>query len=192
MTTKVSIRRAKPDDVIDLSKLLRHGRDEQAEDIYYPGIALNQAKQINHVLQVIDKGFVVIAEAREKGKPAELVGAIGMSIIRDEWSDEWLMNNEWFYVLPDWRETDVSLAMIKMVEQFADENGDPATGKGLPVIIGMMTGRDVMLKDELMSQLGYQYGGGNFVRAPKDVVQQEEGSEAGDPAVAGGGKQTSG
>jgi hypothetical protein len=66
---------------------------------------------------------------------------------------------------------------------FADESGDPATGKGLPIIIGMMTGRDTDLKDKLMERKGYQYGGGNFVRAPNDV-QKIERNEDGDTSVA--------
>jgi len=108
---------------------------------------------------------------------------MGMSIGRDDWSDDWVMQNDWTYVLKTWRDTDVADQLMKAVEAFADKSGNPATGKGLPIIIGMMTGRDTDLKDKLMERKGYQYGGGNFVRAPSDV-QEIERKQDGDSGVA--------
>ncbi len=108
---------------------------------------------------------------------------MGMSFATDDWSEDWVMQNEWTYVLKTWRDTDVASQLLMAVEMFADTAGNPATGKGLPIIIGMMTGRDTDLKDKLMERKGYQYGGGNFVRAPRDV-QERENAKEGDPPVA--------
>ena len=177
---KVSIRRAQPDDVVKLVQLLRRAAKEQAEDIWYSTLSINESKQMFHVLTLIDRGFVAIAETKEQ---KQIVAAIGMSIARDDWSDDWVMQNDWTYVLKTWRDTDVADQLMKMVEMFADEKVDPATGKGLPIIIGLMTGRDTDLKDKLMERRGYQYGGGNFVRAPNDV-QEKEGSTEGHSSVA--------
>ena len=182
---KVKIRRATPWDVIKVVRLLQKAAPEQAEDIWYSTLSINETKQILHVLTLIDRGFVVIAETHEQ---KQVVAAIGMSIARDDWSDDWVMQNDWTYVLSTWRDTDVADQLMTAVEMFADEKGDPATGKGLPIIIGMMTGRDTDLKDKLMARRGYQYGGGNFVRAPRDV-QKEEDPGAGDTALVGGGEQ---
>ena len=179
---KVKIRRATPWDVIKVAHLLRRAAKEQAEDIWYSTLSINETKQISHILTLIDRGFVVIAETHEQ---KQVVAAMGMSIARDDWSDDWVMQNDWTYVLSTWRDTDVADQLMKAVEMFADEKVDPATRKGLPIIIGMMTGRDTDLKDKLMERRGYQYGGGNFVRAPNDV-QEKEGRNKGDSRLAEG------
>jgi len=177
---KVKIRRATPWDVIKIAHLLKRAAKEQAEDIWYSRLSINETKQIFHILTIIDRGFVVIAETAEQ---KQLVAAMGMSLCRDSWSDDWVMQNEWTYVLKTWRDTEVADQLMKAVEMFADEKGDPATGKGLPIIIGMMTGRDTDLKDKLMERKGYQYGGGNFVRAPSNVQEREKDGD-GDTFVA--------
>jgi hypothetical protein len=177
---KVKIRRATPWDVIKIAHLLKRAAKEQAEDIWYSRLSVNETKQIFHILTLIDRGFVVIAEVQDQ---KQIVAAMGMSVARDDWSDDWVMQNDWTYVLKTWRDTDVADQLMTAVEVFADESGNPATGKGLPIIIGMMTGRDTDLKDKLMERRGYQYGGGNFVRAPNDV-QKVERNEDGDSSVA--------
>ena len=177
---KVKIRRATPWDVIKIAHLLKRAAKEQAEDIWYSTLSVNETKQIFHILTLIDRGFVVIAEVQDQ---KQIVAAMGMSIGRDDWSDDWVMQNDWTYVLKTWRDTDVADQLMKAVEAFADKSGNPATGKGLPIIIGMMTGRDTDLKDKLMERKGYQYGGGNFVRAPSDV-QEIERDKDGDSSVA--------
>ena len=168
---KVKIRRATPWDVIKVAHLLKRAAKEQREDIWYSTISINETKQIFHILTLIDRGFVVVAETHDQ---KQIVAAMGMSIARDDWSDDWVMQNDWTYVLKTWRDTDVADQLFKAVERFADKSGDPATGKGLPIIIGMMTGRDTDLKDKLMERNGYQYGGGNFVRAPRDVQKEKD------------------
>ena len=179
---KVKIRRATPWDVIKVAHLLKRAAKEQREDIWYSTISINETKQIFHILSLIDQGFVVVAETHDQ---KQIVAAMGMSIARDDWSDDWVMQNDWTYVLRTWRDTDVADQLLKAVERFADKSGNPATGKGLPIIIGMMTGRDTDLKDKLMERKGYQYGGGNFVRAPRDVQkEQDNDSRAEDTSVA--------
>ena len=177
---KVKIRRATPWDVIKIAHLLKRAAKEQAEDIWYSTLSVNEYKQIFHILTLIDRGFVVIAETQDQ---KQVVAAMGTSIARDSWSDDWVMQNDWTYVLKTWRDTDVADQLMTAVEMFADENGNPATGKGLPIIIGMMTGRDTDLKDKLMERKGYQYGGGNFVRAPRNVQEREKDGD-GDTFVA--------
>ncbi len=180
---KVTIRRAKCDDIVKIVHLLRRAAKEQAEDIWYSTVTVNKTKQMFHVLTLIDRGVVVVAETQDQ---KQIVAAMGMSIGRDDWSDDWVMQNDWTYVLKTWRDTDVADQLIKVVEVFADEKVDPATGKGLPIIIGMMTGRDTDLKDKLMERKGYQYGGGNFVRAPSDV-QKEKDHDTSNTGLAGTG-----
>ncbi len=177
---KVKIRRATAWDIVKVTRLLEGAAKEQREDIWYSRPSKNAAKKIYSVLNVIDKGYVVVAETQDR---KQIVAAMGMSFATDDWSEDWVMQNEWTYVLKTWRDTDVASQLLMAVEMFADTAGNPATGKGLPIIIGMMTGRDTDLKDKLMERKGYQYGGGNFVRAPRDV-QERENAKEGDPPVA--------
>lgn len=173
MVEKVRIRRADADDVIELAQLLRRAAKEQAEDIFYPAVSLNKAKQLLHILTLIDQGFVVVAEEKDEIS-GTIFAAIGCSIGCDDWSDQWMINNEWTYVHTDWRNTDVADQLMTAVENFADSQVNPETGQGLPILMGVLTGRGVDLKDKLMSRRNYQYGGGNFLRAPRDVRKSED------------------
>ena len=107
MARKVKIRRADPDDVVELAQLLRRAAKEQATDIWYSTVSINKAKQLLHLLTLIDQGFVVLAdEIDDVGN--RIIAAMGMSFGQDDWSDDWILNNEWTYVHPDWRDTDVA------------------------------------------------------------------------------------
>ena len=97
---KVSIRRAGPWDTIKVAHLLKRAAKEQGEDIWYSTLSVNETKQILHILMLIDKGYVVVAETQAQ---KQIVAAMGMSIGRDDWSDDWVMQNDWTYVLSTWR-----------------------------------------------------------------------------------------
>lgn len=172
---KIKIRRANPLDVVSLVKFLQKAQEEQAKDIWYSSLG-PEAKQVAHVLTLVDSGFVAVAENSRK----ELVAAIGMSIGQDQWSDDWVMTNEWMYVLPSYRSTDVANQLYGVVETFADDSVNPKTGLGLPIIMGIMTGKNAKAKDKLMQLRGYQYGGGNFIRRPKHVEVEENDDDAAD------------
>lgn len=197
MGTKVKFRRAGAYDVVNVTKLLERGAAEQAAGIWYPRPSQNAAKKVGHVLALIDQGFVVVAEAHieEEGKALKkrIVGAIGMAFARDGWSDDWVLQNEWFYVHSDWRNTEIAGGLLTMVENFADSQVDPRTQEPvkIPILLGVLTGTDTELKDMLLKRRGYQPGGSNFVRATSYEQDEEDDGNAVDSGVAGAGEPAS-
>lgn len=192
MAKRIKIRRATAYDVVEIAKLLVRGNPEQGEDIWYPRVTEDKTVQIAHVLALIDKGFVVVADmlvvvGDQLTGQRGLVGAIGMAIAKDSWSVDWCLNNEWTYIMPDYRDGELYANMMTAVEDFADSKVHPETGYGLPIIIANMTGKDTKVKDKLLELRGYQYGGGNFVRAPYHEQVQENRDRNEDSYVAGTG-----
>lgn len=201
MSIRIKIRRADGWDVVRLTRLLERGAQEQAESIWYPRPSANPCKKLSHVLGLIDRGFVVVAEAftytddpEPRLERQRIIGAIGMAFAQDGWSDDWCLNNEWFYVHPEFRDADVADKLLTAVEDYASSQVDTRTGRRvtIPIVLGMVTGTDTRLKDMLMERRGYQYGGGNFVRATNHVEQQEDDAENGDSELAGAGESASG
>ncbi len=191
MTKRIKIRQADAYDVMDLAGLLAQGVKEQGEHIWYPSLSMNRMRRISHILAVIDKGYVVIADmlvvvGNEPTGQRGVIGAIGMSIERDSWSDDWVLSNEWTYVLPDYRDTEVYVNMMTAVEDFADSKIHPDTGFGLPIIMSNISGKSAETKDALLKRRGYQFGGGNFVRAPHHEQEKETDHGNEDTDVAGG------
>lgn len=200
MAKKIRIRRATPWDMTPVAVLLFKGVTEQAEDIWYP--RPNVTKGMAHVLCMIDQGFVGVAEeVTDVTDHRLIVAAIGMTVAQFEWSDDWFLQNEWFYVDKDYRATDIAANLLKFVEEWADTQHTPEGG-GLPIVIGMLSGLDTDLKDHLMERRGYAYGGGNFIRRsvmPVDervidtdedgphVQDEEDHDDQHDPELAGTG-----
>jgi GNAT superfamily N-acetyltransferase len=188
----MTIRRATAFDVVNLAKMLSKAREEQANGIWYPGVAPGPDGEmigVQYVLTLINRGLVFVADLEGR-----LMGAIGMVVHQYPWSSEWVLLNEWFYVLPQFRDSDIARALLTAVEVWADEEVEPRTGKHkdkLGIVIGIWSGERTGIKDQFMERLGYQNAGGSFVRAPeplraRDEQQVENDNHEHDTAVAGG------
>jgi GNAT superfamily N-acetyltransferase len=169
--TKVKIRRANVWDNVRIATLLKEGADEQAKSIWYSRPSKSDEIRVRYVIDVISRGLVIVGEAFEDGKPPELVGAIGMVFAKDGWSDDWVINNEWFYVHKDWRTEQVGQNLLTAVENFADTQKNPQNGEPvrLPIVLGVLSGTDAALKDEMMARRGWSFAGSNFVRPPTPI-----------------------
>lgn len=197
---KIKIRRANGYDVVRLTRLLERGATEQRKGVWYPSPSQSAAKKIAYVLSLIDQAVVIVAEAfipsPEVGGPEErkIVGAISMSVTRLPWSDDWMLTNEFFYVREEYRDTDVADQLLSAAELFADTQKDQRTGQAaeLPMMLGMLTGVDTELKDELFKRRNWVYSGGNFIRGPKRVEIENDGTAASDPLLAGDSEPASG
>ena len=174
MAQKIKIRRATAWDVIEIAKLLLKGAMEQSETVWYPTPSKSHAKKIGSVLALIDKGLVVVAEQEVDGR---IVAAVGMVITQADWSDDWQLMNEWIYILPEFRATDIFDNLMSAVEAWADDNRDPTTGQGLAALMGVWTGDSAELKDQLMQRRGWQYAGGNFVRPPYEHDEENHAAD---------------
>lgn len=172
----LKIRRATAFDVVNLSKMLIKARDEQVNGgIWYPAVADGERGEMmacQYVLTLIDKAVIYVADLNGR-----LLGVIGCSVDRYPWSDEWMLTNEWFYVLPQFRESDIALALLTAMEHFADAESVPYSGEDKPrmaIMLGMLSAQQTGAKDRWMRQKGYVSGGGNFVRAPHYEPHQED------------------
>lgn len=180
------IRRAAAYDVVNLSKMLIQARDEQAKHVYYPALAPGERGRMMvqyHLMGMINNGVVFVADL-----DGRLLGAIGMSLEKlAEWSDEYGLVNEWFYVLPQFRDSDIARALLSAVEVWADADIQPWNDEPKPrmaMVVGMLSGMQTGLKNKFMQQLGYVNGGGNFVRKPQHEQNEEEHTDTGDTRVA--------
>jgi hypothetical protein len=76
-----------------------------------------------------------------------------------------MLDMEFLYIQPSFREAGLFDGLRKAVEGFADT-------VQLPLVFGITTGEQVATKDRMMQIAGWKYGGGNFLR-PFNGQQQE-------------------
>lgn len=171
---KLLIRRAVAYDVVNLTKMLIQAREEQAQHIYYPSVdegEIGKQMVLDHVWKMTKAGVVYVADL-----DGRLLGAIGMHMTQvAEWSFDYGLVNEWFYVLPQFRDSDIARMLLQAVEDWADSDIQPWNGEPkprMPIMMGMLSGHQTGLKNKFMQRLGYANGGGNFVRAPR--YEQDE------------------
>jgi len=173
-TRDLNIRRATAFDVVNLAKMLIRGRNEQAETIWYPSVPEGHRGEMlstQYCLTLIDKAVVYVADLNGR-----LLGCIGCSVDRFPWTDDWMLTNEWFYVMPQFRDSDIAAALLHAVEAFADADTLPLSGETkprMPIMLGMVSGQQTGVKNRWMQQQGFINGGGNFVRAPQNVEIEE-------------------
>lgn len=188
----MKIRRATAYDVVNLAKMLVKGRDEQAQKIWYPEVPRGPAGeeiQVRYLIDVISRGLVFVADLEGR-----LMGAIGMTVQKFGWSNEWVLLNEWFYVLPQFRDyseeqeaeledgqpRSIARALLAAVEAWADADIEPRSGQpkdALGIVLGIWSGERTGIKDRFMKQLGYNDGGGSFMRAPLPMRATHEQQE---------------
>ena len=110
-------------------------RDEQAKHIYYPSVPegeLGRQMVSDHVRDMTKQGIVYVADL-----DGRLLGAIAMHVTQlKEWSFEFGLLNEWFYVLPQFRDSDIAIMLLKAVEEWADADINPWNDKAKPRMPG--------------------------------------------------------
>lgn len=177
--TGILIRQATAWDVVKIGRLSLQAIEEQGEHAWFPLPDPRGLKLVGSILLVIERGMTVVATTKE----GRIVGVLAMDIQRYGWSDEYLLTNEWFYVLPAYRTgkyARTAFMLMEAIERFADSRRHPRTGAGLPVQISIHSGVDAELKDGFLRSRGYRYVGGNFRREPRgqQEVQHDDGKQA--------------
>lgn len=148
MPKKIQVRRAIPKDIVNISKLLAQGWNEQTVE-YAP---IDDVCGYRWILGILEEGFVAVADLNGR-----IVGATCASPYRPPWSLQWLVDMEFLYILPQFRGDGVAEGLMKAVEGFADKHNAPLT-------FGIQSGDKALIKDRMMEQAGWQYVGGNFLR----------------------------
>lgn len=152
----IQVRKAEPKDIVNISKLLINGWNEQTVE-YAP---INDVRGYAWILGILDEGFIAVADLNGR-----IVGAVAASPYRPPWSLKWLVDVEFLYILPQFRQADIARLLISASEGFADEHGAAMT-------FGIQSGSRVLAKDRMMKQAGWEYVGGNFLR-PSNGQEQE-------------------
>jgi GNAT superfamily N-acetyltransferase len=154
---KIQVRRAEPKDVVNICKLLKNGWNEQTVE-YAP---IDDMRGYRWILAIIEEGFVVVADLNGR-----IVGAACGSPYVPAWSKQWLLDMEFIYVLPSFRDADVTKMLMGAVVAEADR-------VKLPMTFGIQTGDKPLVKDRLMRIAGWTYVGGNFLRQSEHGQEQE-------------------
>lgn len=148
MSKTIKVRSAQPKDVVNIAKLLISGWNEQTIE-YAP---VNDLLGYQWILKILRDGFVAVADLNGR-----IVGAACASPFQPPWSLKWVLDMEFFYVMPQFRGDGVSDSLIGAVEQWADK-------VELPIHFGIRTGEKPDVKDRMMKIAGWSYVGGNYVR----------------------------
>lgn len=161
---KIVVRRAVPKDVVNIVKLLSQGWNEQTVE-YAP---IDDLRGFKWILDIIEAGFLTVADLNGR-----IVGAACASPYKPAWSHQWLLDMEFLYIMPTFRDGALAEQLVKAVTGFADS-------VKLPMTFGIQSGDRPRVKDRLIQQLGWTYVGGNFLRpsVEDDGQQQDQNNEA--------------
>ncbi len=162
---KIKVRRAVPRDIVNIAKLLTSGWNEQTVE-YAP---IDDLRGYSWLLGIIETGFIAVADLNGR-----IVGASCASPFIPPWSTQWLLDMEFLYIMPTFRQDGVSKGLIEAVEGFADK-------VKLPITFGIQTGDKPLVKDRLIKMAGFTYVGGNYLR-PYNGQEQDKDTEQLDDA----------
>ena len=155
---KIKVRRAVPKDIVNIAKLLTGGWNEQTVE-YAP---IDDLRGYEWLLGILEKGFIAVADLNGR-----IVGAACASPFIPPWSTQWLLDMEFLYIMPTFRQAGVAQGLIEAVEGFADR-------VELPMTFGIQTGDKPLVKDRLMKIAGFTYVGGNYLRPYNGRKQKED------------------
>lgn len=153
----IRVRKAEPKDVVNICKLLKAGWNEQTVE-YAP---VDDLRGYKWILSILEEGLVAVADLNGR-----IVGAACASPYRPPWSLQWMLDMEFLYILPSFREAGVAEDLLGAIEGFADR-------VKLSLTFGIQTGDRPLVKDRMMKQAGWTYVGGNFIRPTEDDGQEQ-------------------
>ncbi len=154
----VKIRQAKPLDVANLIRLLT---EAHAESGVYPEV--DPRLGLNWITRTLNEGYVLVADVSGR-----LVGTVAFTNFQFPWSPKWYLYLEWLFVQKKFRPGGSFEALITASHSYAD-------GVSAPVIAGVSPAdSQVFQKDKLFQMHGYQYMGGNFIRAEQHASEEAD------------------
>lgn len=175
------IRRATAFDVVNLAKMLLKSKGEQSQKGWDPRVPEGPAGEfvaVRFLLALIDIGLVFVADLEGR-----LMGAIGNSVHQPPYSHEWVLLNEWFYVLPQFRESEIGDALIVAINTWADSEVESRNGRkkdqvgvifrSFPELSGMSR--------QVLEDLEYEHDNGSFRRRPATLRAELVIEPPGDP-----------
>jgi GNAT superfamily N-acetyltransferase len=153
----VVVRPAVPEDALVIKVLLKQSMSEVQEGQFS---RINDAKARAYIDLCIEEGACLVAVYQEA-----IIGTICLRTLQEIWSDDQFLNEEWFYVLPRFRDTGAAVKLLGTAEQLADQ-------MGLPVFFAINSHDPEPLERVLDSRTGYRTTGRNYLRKPRDGKQE--------------------
>lgn len=153
----VEIRPAVPADALVLKVLLKQSLEEIRDG---QSSRINDSKLRAFIELCIAEGACLVAEYQEA-----IVGTICMRTLQEIWSDDQFLNEEWFFVLPRFRDTGAALKLLGTAEQLADE-------MSLPVFFAINNHDPEPLERLFDRRSGYRRTGSNYLRHPRNGQQE--------------------
>ncbi len=148
MSKKIKVRLAGPRDVVNVGKLMEQG----ASEVMSRHVPVNDVRMYQWALDTIKHGIVAVAELSGR-----LIGIAGAGPFRPNYSDQWMLDVETFFVVEKFRKFGIEKMLLRAIEGWADQ-------KGVPIIMSLYTKTRTEAKERMMSMQGYEYIGGQFVR----------------------------
>lgn len=154
---QVAIRGAGPADAVVLKVMLKKSLEEVRDGQFS---RINEAKARAYIEMCIQDGACFVAEL-----DGAIIGTICLRTLQEIWSDDAFLNEEWFYVLPRFRETGAALKLLDTAEKLADQ-------MELPVYMAINNGDPEPLERVLDQRMGYRRTGANYLRHPRNGQQK--------------------
>lgn len=157
MAATIKIRPARPDDVVNIVKLLRKGWREQVVEY----AEIDDLRGYAWILGIIEEGFIAVADLSGR-----IVGAACASPFRPPWSLVWMADMEFLYVDPNFRDHGTTEGLLDAVTGWADK-------VNLSLTFTIQSGERVSTKDRMMQMAGWEYVGGNFLRPASGRIEED-------------------
>ena len=133
------IRRANVGDISGIIFLLQMMHEETVVDI--PKI--NTGKLVHKINELLHTGIILVAVDNEK-----VIGSISGQKNKDWWSDEDYIGDLWYYVMKDYRKSDIAKKLLNHFVKIVKE-------VKLQLRLGHVFSGDVIRKDKFYERQGF-------------------------------------
>ena len=177
-TSKATVRRAVPMDVVNICRLISEDRKHHLFVEPDEGLALA------FVLGLITKGYVAVAEHTS----GRIVGVIAFGPYIPGFSNDPIFDCEFFVIAPSFKDTGIGLALLRRSIKVAD-------GYNAPVRISVCNWPDDKRAERWYNALGFEAAVPTWLRKPQKNKDNESGrrqdnetDDLTEPVVRGSGK----
>lgn len=146
---KIIIRKARPDEYLAVFDCITNLKD--AVGRLFP--AIDRELAMAHVRDTLDDANKVVLVAEQQGK---IIGSISLFLKNPWWSQEVLLNSDWFIVNKDYRRSHAASMLLKVSK-------DIAKRLNLRFQFNMFNGFDIPRKIAFMDRKGFEIMGGSFM-----------------------------
>lgn len=109
-------------------------------------------KAYNFIWKNLATGGVWVIEGGGK-----IVGSIALYRTTLWWSDTEYLKDGWLYVLPEYRNAQTAIALLRTAEAYARD-------EGLPLVLTVMNSEGLDRKTRFLSKMGYAQVGGLYLK----------------------------